>query len=637
MNRLRLDVRGKIAGRRVHDVDRVRFAAVDVPDGAPVARAFASTSVLLAGVPAQFDGGESHDPDGDPLVYRWDFGDGTTSSDPRPVHVFATADHDATVRLTVSDGQLDAAEELVLLAVPPPCAGCTPGVLRVEATGPLEFGGVALGGSRTLQLTVRNLDATPTSNLHARLGTSGGAFTVTPTDVELGAGESAPVDVVFAPAAAGHQSTRITVAASATNQTAVSVLAHGFGGVAPGTGPLPTSEPAFFEDATGTQGILPSGARFTADDSVRTCRTPGVPPSFGDYCLTDKDCVVRGSTCPASGTCIGGDRAGARCTRIADCPRGFGCTSAVPFGPVKMCGDGVGGLFLLSDEDTYTDPSTSDAPLSSTLMHVAYDASGRRTGAEIVTRLTENTSQIACDAVPPAARGQVYVAEYRAVASSGSCLRDAREALIGIRKSNGNQTQLVSRIDAAEGLAPCDDYDPVDDLEVVRDGSAVFAALPVGIIRIRPTALLMTPDIDDVFQVHPDGSVLVAVQEDHGATGILKLYKISPAQAAHGAPHLADLAPCATIDVPSNRGVQSGPLTIILSFAVDPVQRGSFDATVLVSFFTTGGGTPGPGRAAPLAPVLQARGTYAISSPAGSSTCQVVGLVDLEALSQLAF
>jgi len=161
---------------------------------------------------------------------------------------------------------------------------------------------------------------------------------------------------------------------------------------------------------------------------------------------------------------------------------------------------------------------------------------------------------MACDGVPAASGGQIYIAEYRAVSGPPDCFRDAKEALVARRKGTGAETVLVDRIDAAEGLAPCDDYDPADDLQVTRDGAAVFVALPGGIYRIRPTTLLMTPDIDDVFQVHPDGSVLVVTATDQGPTGLLRLYKVSPGVAINGAPHLDELTPCATIEVPNNRG-----------------------------------------------------------------------------------
>src|SRR5882724_11105421 len=41
-NSLRLEVRGKVGKHRVRDIDRLRFAAVDLPDEAPVARALSS-------------------------------------------------------------------------------------------------------------------------------------------------------------------------------------------------------------------------------------------------------------------------------------------------------------------------------------------------------------------------------------------------------------------------------------------------------------------------------------------------------------------------------------------------------------------------------------------------------------------
>jgi hypothetical protein len=53
--------------------------------------------------PVSFDGSGSRDPDGDPLSYQWDFGDGTTGSGARPTHAYATLGA-FTVTLVVSDG-----------------------------------------------------------------------------------------------------------------------------------------------------------------------------------------------------------------------------------------------------------------------------------------------------------------------------------------------------------------------------------------------------------------------------------------------------------------------------------------------------------------------------------------------------
>ena len=61
---------------------------------------------------------------------------------------------------------------------------------------------------------------------------------------------------------------------------------------------------------------------------------------------------------------------------------------------------------------------------------------------------------------------------------------------------------------------------------------------------------------------------------------------------------------------------------------------GSLDGTVLVSFFTTGG-LGGPGAALSLP--LRVQGTVAFASPAGSATCSVLGLIDLDLVDQLTF
>jgi len=624
-NRLRLEVRGRAGKHRLHDIDRLRFAAADVADQPPVANLLVAADVVLPNVPIQFDGTQSHDPESDEITYHWEFGDGSTSSDPRPVHAFTT-DGDVTVRLAVSDGQFDGNAETKLLGKPKLKPGRTPGIIKLTAASALEFGGVPLGTTGTQSFTVRNDDTTPTSELPVNLGTSSDGFATDTDSLDLGPGESATVNLTFTPGVTGHQWSRVTLVANASNQVVLDVLTHGYGGGAPGTGPIPTADPAFFDGTTSTQALFPSGLRVGLDDSVHSCQNPG-GAGTGDYCLTDADCSVNGGTCPTTGTCIRGDRAGQPCSSGADCPNGFGCTSALPFFPVDVCGDGAGGVVLLSDDGTFTDQTNSDAELSVTLMHVTFDANGQRTGAQILGRLTSGTTQVTCDAIPPAQGGQAYLAEYRAVTSPANCFRDAREALVARRKTTGADNTLMSRIDAAENLPECEDYDPATDLKVTPDGSTVFASLPnTGLWRIRPTPLLMLGNFDDFFAVHPDGSVVVVRSTDVGANGLLRVYKIAPDQAVTGAPNLNDLTPCATFQVPNN----GGRTILDTTYAVDRTAPGSIDGTILVSFVAFGAQSALPRE-------LTVRGTVAFTSPGTSDTCTPIGLVNLELLDDLSF
>jgi PKD repeat protein len=63
-----------------------------------------------------FDGSASADPNGDPLTYRWDFGDGSTGTGVTPAHAYAAAGG-YEVRLVVSDGALDSAAAVTTVEV----------------------------------------------------------------------------------------------------------------------------------------------------------------------------------------------------------------------------------------------------------------------------------------------------------------------------------------------------------------------------------------------------------------------------------------------------------------------------------------------------------------------------------------
>jgi glucose/arabinose dehydrogenase/RNase P/RNase MRP subunit p29 len=69
----------------------------------PIANATSTATRGTEPLTVDFSSAGSYDPDGDPVSYRWDFGDGTTSDDANPAKTF-TSKGVYTVRLTVSSG-----------------------------------------------------------------------------------------------------------------------------------------------------------------------------------------------------------------------------------------------------------------------------------------------------------------------------------------------------------------------------------------------------------------------------------------------------------------------------------------------------------------------------------------------------
>ncbi len=68
----------------------------------PIAEAGSDTDSGPTPLEVTFSGEGSHDPDGDPLTYAWDFGDGTTSDEANPTHTYAEPG-EYSARLTVTD------------------------------------------------------------------------------------------------------------------------------------------------------------------------------------------------------------------------------------------------------------------------------------------------------------------------------------------------------------------------------------------------------------------------------------------------------------------------------------------------------------------------------------------------------
>ncbi len=628
-NRIRFAIRSvatsidkKSHPRTFREVDRLPFRATRAADNPPSCRIAGAPGVLLPNSATRFDGTQSQDPDFDEITYSWDFGDGTISTDPQPIHTYAATDADRMVRLTVSDGQQTMSCSVRLLA-PATCdAGTTPGSMKLTADDSLEFGSVAPGASPTKTFTVTNADQTPGSQLKARLGVDNTAFSIEPTDFVLGPGQGMPVTITFTPTVTQHQSAIVTLVACTAGPKAIAVVAHGYGGNAPGTGPTLAGDTVFYQGvAPGAStspssivGILRSGQRFVADNSANVClQADGT--GTGDLCYRNGDCQAAGETCVSSGA------------------------APATFDPSSLCGDPFGNLYLVSEE-TVTDPSDAEEQVTGSLVRLHFDGGGNRTDATVLRRLTENTTQLACDGIGPDAGGLIFIPEYHVVNAPDNCARSAREGLEAVHKSDGSLVTFptVDRIDAYESppLDPCnDDYDPVTDLEVTRDGSSVFF-LPGngGIYELQPTPFPVvqnTPYLSTPrFQIHPDGSVLYAVATDVGSSGIISLYKIFPEQAQHGAVRLEDLMPCGSFDLPNNRAPDAtGRSTSIVSFASDRAAQGESAATVLVSFRS--------GDSAVASPKLRVQGTVAFSVEAGSGTCTPLGLINLEPLDALSF
>ena len=84
------------------------------------------------GLSITFDGSLSSDPNGDALIYAWDFGDGAMAAGPSPTHAFA-ADGTYTISLTVNDGQVDSVASTTTATITTPPANSAP---TADAGGP---------------------------------------------------------------------------------------------------------------------------------------------------------------------------------------------------------------------------------------------------------------------------------------------------------------------------------------------------------------------------------------------------------------------------------------------------------------------------------------------------------------------
>lgn len=662
-NRLRALVKGPDAGkgRPPRQIVRVRFRAVDMPNRPPVANIVPDSEVLLPDVMLGFDASSSFDPDLDELTYQWDLGDGGGGSDVSAARSFPDADQPRTVTLTVNDGQVSSSAQITLRSCPQP-DGTTPGAMQVEADGPLEFGAVAPGITATRTFDIVNRVTDPSSRLVVCLGVEGGGFALGTDRVDLGPGERAAVEVTFAPASEGHAAATIVLVGAGgepvTGQFSrklVSMMARGYGGAAPGAGPLPVSATAFYRPRRidELRGVFPTGASFSVVPAASQCVATDGGFGSGDLCVADVDCGANGGVCPASTVCRVGDRAGQACSSPFDCPipQANADPLCAPFtrydcptnslDVTEMCGDGAGGLYVLN-EDSFFDPQGADKdyPDSGTVLRLGIDANGATTTRAILSRIPEDSTRLACDRFAADAGGRIYVARTATFPETDACFRDTKEELLALRKNGNGSQSILPRIDAAEGVSDCDDLDPVTHLEVSGDGSQTFASFESGgIWRVRPSPLQFVDSsfFDELFRLHPDGSVVFVTVRDGATKATVNVFKVTAAQAASGPLPISGLPPCATVQLPNNR--KGSNRSRVVGVAISPPSPDSRDGTILVSV-----------TAAPLIDDqgqctdtkrrienLDIRATLAFSSPADSTSCTPLGLVNLDAMDQLTF
>ena len=167
-------------------VSKVRRISYQQSNQAPVALASASPSSGSTPLAVTFSSAGTSDPEGDPLGYSWDFGDGTSSTAANPVHTYAQPGQ-YVVRLTVSDGvNSSLSTPLTITAGNPPTATISSPAdgLIFRAGDVINYSGTATDpedGALPASAYTWNIDFLHDNHVHpstAITGVKSGSFTI---------------------------------------------------------------------------------------------------------------------------------------------------------------------------------------------------------------------------------------------------------------------------------------------------------------------------------------------------------------------------------------------------------------------------------------------------------------------------
>ena len=142
------DLGYQLGGNGAGTIRRISYVSTNQ---APTAAARATPTSGAAPLTVTFSSAGSSDPEGTPLSYSWDFGDGAVSSDPNPTHVYATRGV-YQARLTVSDGVNSSLSAPVTISVG------SPPVITVFTTTPADGGFFVAGDVVSFSATATDPD-----------------------------------------------------------------------------------------------------------------------------------------------------------------------------------------------------------------------------------------------------------------------------------------------------------------------------------------------------------------------------------------------------------------------------------------------------------------------------------------------